>query len=97
MAELGYPRERIFNLGFSKNPSLEEILDQILGLIEGDQGLLIGMVNIHTPQAELLMEYFHHQEESQAGELVADLGHVPEIVKRRRYLISHLLQRRNTE
>jgi poly-gamma-glutamate synthase PgsB/CapB len=97
MAELGYPRERIFNLGFSKNPSLEEILDQILSLIEGEQGLLIGMVNIHTPQAELLMEYFHHQEESQAGDLVADLGHVPEIVKRRRYLISHLLQRRNTE
>ena len=97
MAELGYPRERIFALGFSKNPSLEEILDQILSLIEGDQGLLIGMVNIHTPQAELLMEYFHHQEESQAGDLVADLGHVPEIVKRRRYLISHLLQKRNTE
>ncbi len=95
MVELGYPRERIFNLGFSKNPSLEEILDRILSLIKGDQGLLIGMVNIHTPQAELLMEFFHHQEESHASELIADLDHVPEIVRRRRYLISHLLQRRD--
>jgi poly-gamma-glutamate synthase PgsB/CapB len=97
MVELGYPRERILNLGFSQNPTLQDILGQIVSLIEGDQGLLIGMVNIHTPQAELLMEFFHHQEESQAGVLLADLEHVPEIVRRRRYLISHLLQRRGIE
>jgi poly-gamma-glutamate synthase PgsB/CapB len=98
MVEFGYPRERIFNLGFGKNPTLQEILDQILNLIEGEQGLLVGMVNIHTPQAELLMEFFHHQEEdSQASELVADLDHVPETVQRRRYLISHLLKQRIVE
>jgi len=98
MVGFGYPRERIFNLGFSKNPTLEEILAKILSLIEGEQGLLIGMVNIHTPQAELLMEFFHHQEEErQASELVADLGHVPETVRRRRYLISHLLKQRISE
>ncbi len=96
MVELGYPRERIFNLGFSKNPTLEEILDQIVNLIEGEQGLLIGLVNIHTPQAELLMKFFHHlqDEEVETGELIADLGHVPEIVRRQRYLISHLLKQR---
>jgi poly-gamma-glutamate synthase PgsB/CapB len=95
MVEFGYPRERILNMGFSRNPTLGEILDQIVGLIEGRQGLLVGMVNIHTPQAELLMEFFHHQEEDLgADDLVADLGHVPETVQRRRYLISHLLKQR---
>jgi poly-gamma-glutamate synthase PgsB/CapB len=96
MVELGYPRERIINLGFSKNPTLEQILDQIARLIEGDQGLLIGMVNIHTPQAELLMEFFHYLkgEQLETNELVADLGHVPESVQRRRYLVSHLLKQR---
>jgi poly-gamma-glutamate synthase PgsB/CapB len=94
MAELGYPRERIINLGFSRNPTLQEILDQVVALIEGDQGLLIGMVNIHTPQAELLMEFFHHLKGEPAGtqRLIADLGHVPESVRRQRYLVSHLIK-----
>lgn len=96
MVELGYPRQRIINLGFHRNPTLEEILGQILTLVEGDQGLLIGMVNIHTPQAELVMEFFSHQQEVriERSELVADLDHVPESVRRRRYLISHLLKQR---
>jgi hypothetical protein len=61
MVQGGYPRERIVNLGFSVNPSLEQILDAVARRINGDQGLLVGMVNIHTPQAELLMEFFHQQ------------------------------------
>jgi len=96
MVELGYPRERIVNLGFSRNPTLETILDTIVGLIEGEQGLLIGLVNIHTPQAELLMEFFHHlkAEQQATSTLTADLPHVPSMVQRRRYLISHLLRQR---
>jgi len=96
MVEMGYPRERIFNMGFSKNPTLEEILDQIVNLIEGNQGLLIGLVNIHTPQAELLMEFFHRLkgEEVEMSGLTADLSNVPESVRRRRYLISHLLSQK---
>ncbi len=98
MVKIGTPRERIINLGFSKNPTLEQILDQIVALTEGDQALLIGMVNIHTPQAELLMEFFHHLKEEKlaVSGLVADFEHVPESVRRRRYLISHLLQRRGS-
>ena len=61
MVELGFPRNRIINLGFSVNPNLNQIFDTVAQLIQGQQGLLIGLVNIHTPQAELLMEYFHHQ------------------------------------
>ncbi|MDP9316176.1 MAG: poly-gamma-glutamate synthase PgsB [Chloroflexota bacterium] len=96
MVEIGTPREHIINLGFSKNPTLEQILDQVVALAKGDQVLLIGMVNIHTPQAELLMEFFHHLKEEQRATtaLVADFEHVPESVRRRRYLISHLLRSR---
>jgi poly-gamma-glutamate synthase PgsB/CapB len=96
MVELGYPRQRIINLGFHRNPTLEEILGEILSLIDGDQALLIGMVNIHTPQAELVMEFFEHQKEEriERSKLVDDLDHVPESVRRRRYLISHLLKQR---
>ncbi len=99
MVEVGYPRERIINLGFSKDPTLEQILDTITGLMEGDQGLLIGMVNIHTPQAELLMEFFHHLkvEQRASSQLTADLLHVPETVRRRRYLISHLLTQKEAQ
>ncbi len=61
MLKLGVPPERIINMGFSINPSLEKIFEVIAGLIKGEQGVLIGLVNIHTPQAELLLEYFHHR------------------------------------
>jgi poly-gamma-glutamate synthase PgsB/CapB len=61
MVELGLPREKIINMGFSVNPSLEQIQDRVAALTRQDQCLLIGLVNIHTPQAELLLEYFHHQ------------------------------------
>ena len=57
----GFPRERIVNLGFSVNPSVEQIIDSIAGMVpDGFQALLVGFVNIHTPQAEMIMEYFDH-------------------------------------
>ena len=64
MQELGVNPEKIINMGFSVNPSLEEIFNKITSLIPGDQGVLIGLVNIHTPQAELLLEYFHQRPDS---------------------------------
>ncbi|MDP9396087.1 MAG: poly-gamma-glutamate synthase PgsB [Actinomycetota bacterium] len=60
MVELGYPADRIHLLGETVSPTLEQILDTIAGLIPGRDGVLVGMVNIHTSQAELLMEYFEH-------------------------------------
>jgi len=98
MVAVGFPRERIVHLGFSRNPSLEEIFDQIVALTATDQALLVGLVNIHTPQAELLMEYFHHIKAGKVidNELISDLGHVPESVQRHRYLLSHLLKQRST-
>lgn len=64
MLKLGVTPDRIVNMGFSVNPTLEQIFDRIAGLIKGEQGVLIGLVNIHTPQAELLLEYFHHRPDS---------------------------------
>jgi hypothetical protein len=56
-----FPRERIVNLGFSVNPSIDQIIDTIAGMIpDGYQALLVGFVNIHTPQAEMIMDYFEH-------------------------------------
>jgi hypothetical protein len=51
-------------MGFSVNPTLDQIFDKIAGLIQGQQGVLIGLVNIHTAQAELLLEYFHHRSDA---------------------------------
>jgi gamma-polyglutamate synthase len=66
----GYPADRIHNLGETSNPRLTEILDTIADLVEGEQGVLVGMVNIHTDQAEMLIEHF---EELRGGAHDAEL------------------------
>lgn len=74
MSERGYPRERIHNLGETREPTLDEILDTIDDLIDGAEGVLIGMVNIHTDQAEMLIEHFAElRGEDEAGELEESL------------------------
>lgn len=92
MMELGVARERIVNLGFSVNPTLEQIFDRIVAIIKGEQGVLIGLVNIHTPQAELLMEYFHHRPDApiHAHEDQAWNYYRPEIEKTKEKMISHM-------
>ena len=92
MVELGYRRERILNLGFSRNPGLEEILATVARLLDGRQGLLVGMVNIHTPQAELLMEYFDRLAGGGSGEgrSAGSLRYASESARRRLALLGHL-------
>ena len=58
IVELGYPAERVHFLGESVQPSLDDILATIARLVDGPEAVLVGMVNIHTEQAELLIEYF---------------------------------------
>ncbi|MCW2622640.1 MAG: synthase CapB [Frankiales bacterium] len=60
IVERGYPRERVHLLGETVQPSLEQILARIVELVPGTDGVLVGMVNIHTEQAELLIEHFEH-------------------------------------
>ena len=96
MVELGYPAARIHNLGETRQPSLEEILDTITSLVEGDTGVLIGMVNIHTHQAEMLLEHFaelrggDHDEELEASR---DPARLPQGTTRLRRAAGHRRER----
>jgi len=94
MIELGAQKEQIINMGFSVNPTLEQIFDQIAHLIQGEQGVLIGLVNIHTPQAELLMEYFHNRPDApiHAREDQAWNYYRPEIEKAKEKMLGHLVR-----
>jgi poly-gamma-glutamate synthase PgsB/CapB len=57
----GIPADRVHRMGDAGNPGLDEILDGIAGLMPGDSGVLIGLANIHTRQAETLGAYFDRQ------------------------------------
>ncbi|HEY9494072.1 MAG TPA: poly-gamma-glutamate synthase PgsB [Intrasporangium sp.] len=71
MVEGGYPASRIHSFGDDVKPTLDELLDGIADLIPGQSGVLIGMVNIHTHQAELLLEHFaEHDGENVFDEIV---------------------------
>lgn len=95
MRKLGVPQDRIINLGFSVNPALDQIFDRIADLIQGEQGVLIGLVNIHTPQAELLLEYFHHRSDSPVHVHVGEAWkyYRPRMERTKERMIGHLVQR----
>lgn len=85
----GFPAERIVNLGFSVNPSLNDILEAIAGMIpDGYRALLVGFVNIHTPQAELMMEYFEGLNDTQHTEQAYTL-YKPGFWRRQQFELSH--------
>jgi poly-gamma-glutamate synthase PgsB/CapB len=83
-----YPRERIVNLGFNINPTIDQIIDAIANMIPEDhKAMMVGFVNIHTPQAEMMMEYFEHMKgaQNQDNELLLEPGYH----HRRRFEMSH--------
>ncbi len=83
----GFPRDRIVNLGFSVNPPVEQIIDSIANMIpDGYQAMLVGFVNIHTPQAEMMMEYFEHLKESRLGTSAASQSGT---MSRQRFEMAH--------
>ncbi len=57
----GYPEDRIVNLGARHEPTLAEILDGLVAQCPTPRVVLVGFVNIHTLQAEMLMEFFDSQ------------------------------------
>jgi gamma-polyglutamate synthase len=88
----GVPPERVHRMGDSARPGLEEILDRLAALITGQNGVLIGMVNIHTDQAELLMEHFAHESgTAHVDELLESLqpARQPQARQRLRWAASH--------
>jgi len=96
MLKSGVPSDRIINLGFSTNPTLEQIFDRIASLVQGSQGVLIGLVNIHTPQAELLLEYFHKRPDSPVHvheEAEAWKHYRPRMEQTKERMIGHLVHR----
>jgi poly-gamma-glutamate synthase PgsB/CapB len=74
----GYRADRIVNLGFSINPEVDQIIRAIADMIpEGHQAMLVGFVNIHTPQAEMMMEYFEHlKNEHSEANLSTGIGYL---------------------
>lgn len=60
LVENGYPLDRVINLGDTRNPPLEDILDQMVHRMPSDHVVVVGFVNIHTHQAEMMLEYFEH-------------------------------------
>ncbi len=56
----GFPREHLINLGEQRKPTIDEIITEAVLKMPTDEVLLVGFVNIHTEQAEMLLEYFEH-------------------------------------
>jgi poly-gamma-glutamate synthase PgsB/CapB len=59
----GYDPAHIVNLGDEHSYSQDEIIDQMILQHDAPHVLVVGFVNIHTHQAEQVLEYFEHQAE----------------------------------
>jgi gamma-polyglutamate synthase len=57
----GYPQKDILNLGDDHSPPVEEIVQRMIGDMPTSHVLVVGFVNIHTHQAEMMLEYFEHE------------------------------------
>lgn len=83
----GLEADRIHRMGETVRPGLEEILDRIAALIPGQHGVLIGMANIHTEQAEKLLEYLGRSGGTAVDELAEsrDPARMPRLRERLRW------------
>ncbi len=60
LVENGYPLDAIINLGDNRNPSVDEIIEKMIGRQPTSHVLVIGFVNIHTHQAEMMLHHFEN-------------------------------------
>ncbi len=60
----GWPRQRLSNLGEQRNPSVDDIIREMVVNDPAQHVLVVGFVNIHTHQAEMMLEYFEHDAQS---------------------------------
>jgi poly-gamma-glutamate synthase PgsB/CapB len=70
----GYPAEHILNLGDEHHPSQEEIIQRMIVDQPSSHVLVVGFVNIHTHQAEEMLEYFEHVAQPWVGDDDAPVG-----------------------
>jgi poly-gamma-glutamate synthase PgsB/CapB len=61
LVENGYRLDHILNLGDNTSPSVEVIVKRMIGDMPTSHVLVVGFVNIHTHQAEVMLEYFEHE------------------------------------
>jgi poly-gamma-glutamate synthase PgsB/CapB len=54
----GFPKTDIINLGEQRNPTIEQIIEEAVARMPTSDVLLVGFVNIHTHQAEMMLDYF---------------------------------------
>lgn len=54
----GYDKKHLINLGEQRNPTINDIIDEAVAKMPTDDVLLVGFVNIHTHQAEMMLDYF---------------------------------------
>jgi poly-gamma-glutamate synthase PgsB/CapB len=59
----GYEAAHILNLGDEHHFTQNEIIDQMIIQMPTSHVLVVGFVNIHTHQAEEMLEYFEHEAE----------------------------------
>ncbi|MDH4147860.1 MAG: poly-gamma-glutamate synthase PgsB [Acidimicrobiia bacterium] len=62
LVSLGYPREHIINLGKNRSPTIDEMIDKMIRACPTPHVVLVGFVNIHTDQADRLLEFFGEQQ-----------------------------------
>jgi poly-gamma-glutamate synthase PgsB/CapB len=75
----GYPGEHILNLGDEHHPTQDQIIQRMIVDQPTAHVLVVGFVNIHTHQAEEMLEYFEHEAQpwgSDDGD--DDAGDVPD-------------------
>ena len=58
LQDSGMPHHRIVRLGDHRQQSLQEMLSELVCRMPATNVMLVGLVNIHTPQAEMLSQYF---------------------------------------
>jgi gamma-polyglutamate synthase len=55
----GFPAERVTNLGDTVRPTADGLIEALAKLMPGERAALVGLVNIHTAQAEMLLHRLH--------------------------------------
>jgi gamma-polyglutamate synthase len=60
LVQNGYPLDHIINLGDTHSPPVETIVDRMIGQMPTSHVLVVGFVNIHTHQAEMMLDYFEN-------------------------------------
>ncbi len=61
LVENGYRLDHILNLGDNTAPSVDVIVKRMIGDMPTGHVLVVGFVNIHTHQAEVMLDYFEQE------------------------------------